>query len=118
VAPTLSPIGCSPAVASPEFSSPVQGISPGVVWSLVRDTLRLSERELRITQGIFAGQEQASIAADLQISPEVVYRTTQRIYIKLRIGSRRELNLRVSSIMLLLSQASRSLPLTTSASVR
>jgi DNA-binding CsgD family transcriptional regulator len=109
VAPTLSPIGCSPAVASPESISAVQGLSPAVVWMLVRDALRLSDRELRITQGIFDGQEQASIAADLHISPEVVYRTTQRIYIKLRIGSRRELKLRVSSIMLLLSQDSGSL---------
>jgi DNA-binding CsgD family transcriptional regulator len=64
-------------------------------WLHLGCSLRLSERELRIVQGIFDDQEQESIAAALGISADVVYRTVQRIYTKLRVGSRAELIVRV-----------------------
>jgi len=67
------------------------------LWLHVRETLRLSERELHIVQGICAEFEQDDIANVLQISPDVVYRITQRIYVKLRIGSRMELRAKVRS---------------------
>jgi hypothetical protein len=69
------------------------------VWSIVRESLRLSERELKIAQGVFAKQEQDIIAASNGFTPEFVYRSLQRIYIKLRIGSRRELNSRITEIL-------------------
>jgi len=61
----------------------------------VRSAMRLSDRELGIVQQIFAGSPQENIAAALSVAPEIVYRATQRIYVKLHIGSRTELKSRV-----------------------
>jgi DNA-binding CsgD family transcriptional regulator len=88
--------------ASAESSGPPENYSPlpGDAWLPIRKSLRLSDLELRIAQEVFLGQEQDSIdsiASALAISPDLVYRTLQRIYIKLHIGSRRELNARVMS---------------------
>jgi DNA-binding CsgD family transcriptional regulator len=66
-------------------------------WLYLRNALRLSTRELRIVQCVFDDQAQDQIVSALFISPEVVYRTLQRIYIKLHIGSRQELVVRVMS---------------------
>jgi len=86
-------------------NSPAQAIKsasasryvPDDAWQHVRRSLRLSDRELGIVQGIFADKEENSIATTLGISRELVYRLTQRIYVKLRIGSRRELKSKVES---------------------
>ena len=86
-------------------NSPAQAIKsasasrflPDDAWLHVRRSLRLSDRELGIVQGLFADKEENSIAATLGISRDLVYRSTQRIYVKLRIGSRRELNSKVES---------------------
>jgi DNA-binding CsgD family transcriptional regulator len=67
------------------------------VWSRLRDSLRLSDRELQIVQGIFEDQKQESIAFTLGISPHSVNTYMQRIYAKLRIGSRPQLIVRVMS---------------------
>jgi DNA-binding CsgD family transcriptional regulator len=64
-------------------------------WMHLGHSLRLSQRELQIVQRIFDDQEQENIAAGLGIGVDVVYRTVQRIYIKLRVGSRAELIVRV-----------------------
>jgi DNA-binding CsgD family transcriptional regulator len=79
--------------------SPPVGSSllPSAMWSRVRDALRLSDRELQIVQGIFEDQKQESIAYTLGISPHSVNTYIQRIYSKLRIGSRPQLILRVMS---------------------
>jgi DNA-binding CsgD family transcriptional regulator len=77
--------------------APTTSLLTPEVWVHLRGLLRLSERELQILQGIFAEKEQEIIARALSISPEVVYRTTQRIYVKLRIGSRAELRSKVRS---------------------
>jgi len=70
---------------------------PGEIWSQLRDSLRLSDRELQIVQGIFEDQKQESIAFTLGISPHSVNTYMQRIYAKLRIGSRPQLIVRVMS---------------------
>lgn len=70
---------------------------PGEVWVRLRDSLKLSDRELQIVQGIFEDQKQESIAYALGISPHSVNTYIQRIYTKLRIGSRPQLILRVMS---------------------
>jgi DNA-binding NarL/FixJ family response regulator len=68
---------------------------PEEAWVQIRMDLRLSDRELGITQGVWNGQEQEAIALSLGVTSFVVYRTLQRIYIKLHIGSRLELKSRV-----------------------
>ena len=99
MAPTLSPLWhdsaevSGPALNADFDASPVSGEA----WMHLRTALRLSDRELRIVQGVFADQEQDRIALALGISPELVYRTIQRIYIKLHIGSRLELKSKVRS---------------------
>jgi DNA-binding CsgD family transcriptional regulator len=70
---------------------------PTDVWRRLPGLHRLSDRELQIVQGIFVGQDQQHIALALGIGEDLVYRTIQRIYIKLRIGSRLELISRVRS---------------------
>lgn len=65
-------------------------------WQHIQKALRLSDRELRIVQEIYAGQEHyGSIALAIGVAPEVVYRSIQQIYVKLRIGSKLELKSRV-----------------------
>ena len=66
-------------------------------WAHVRTVLRLSDRELAVAKGIFAGQDDNGIAHETGIPSALVYRTTQRIYIKLKIGSRMELISRIRS---------------------
>lgn len=87
--------------AEPETQSvdqaPGSAILPHDAWLHVRDSLRLSDRELQIIQGIFDDEDQKSMANRLAISPEIVYRMIQRIYLKLRIGSSAELVVRVMS---------------------
>jgi DNA-binding CsgD family transcriptional regulator len=70
---------------------------PGDVWSRLGDSLRLSDRELQIVQGIFEDEKQESIAFTLGISPHSVNTYIQRIYAKLGIGSRPQLIVRVIS---------------------
>lgn len=84
---------------SPESSVPGPDSSVGPfpedLWLHLRTAWRLSDRELKIIPEICANQELESIAGVLDLPSEVVYRTLQRIYVKLRIGGRRELKWRV-----------------------
>jgi hypothetical protein len=73
------------------------GQLPSSAWLDIRIGLRLSERELGVVRGIFADQEQESIATAMGIAPAVVYRTLMRVYVKLHIGSRIELKSRVKA---------------------
>jgi len=82
---------------------------PDEVWLRLGDSLRLSDRELQIVQGIFEDQKQESIAFSLGISPHSVNTYIQRIYTKLRIGSRPQLIVRVMSEYLA-SVANQALP--------
>ena len=70
------------------------GPFPEHIWVHLRKSWRLSNREFEIVRAICANQELESIARVLDIPSEVVYGTLQRIYVKLRIGSRRELRWR------------------------
>jgi DNA-binding CsgD family transcriptional regulator len=97
--PRLSPTWRGTAGSARQPVSPTLGSSllPCDVWSLLGDSLRLSERELQIVQGIFEDKKQESIAFSLGISPHSVNTYIQRIYGKLRIGSRPQLIVRVMS---------------------
>jgi DNA-binding CsgD family transcriptional regulator len=99
MAPILSPRLHARLVAPPQPVSTGDGSSilPSDVWLLLGSSLRLSARELQIVQEIFAGHEQETIAQAMGISPDLVYRTTQRIHVKLRTGSRAEIILKVRS---------------------
>src|SRR5579863_4439910 len=77
--------------------APGSSLLPVDAWLYLCGTLRLSSRELQIVQGVFDDLDQAEIARTVSLSPEAVYRAMQRIYIKLRIGSRAELIVRVMS---------------------
>jgi len=59
--------------------------------------MRLSDRELQIIQAVFDDREFELLARDLVITTEVAYRAMQKIYVKLQIGSRAELIVRVMS---------------------
>jgi len=97
MAPTFSSDWSRSAAAAhqPEILPPGSGPLSDEAWMHVRSAMRLSDRELGVVQQIVAGSPQENIAGALSIGPEIVYRTTQRIYIKLHIGSRMELKSRV-----------------------
>jgi len=98
MAPTFSRTPVIPEAPAPQIDTPLPGsLLPSEVWANLRVALRLSERELKIVQCVMALQEQDAIAASVGISEELVYRGLQRIYIKLKIGSRIELRMRVRS---------------------
>jgi DNA-binding CsgD family transcriptional regulator len=78
---------CRPPTGSALLSS---GIWPGLA-----EALRLSPRELQVVKGVFQDHKEESIAADLGISPHTVSTYLQRIYAKLRVGSRPQLIVRV-----------------------
>jgi DNA-binding CsgD family transcriptional regulator len=79
--------------------SPAVGSSllPCEIWSRLRASLKLSDRELQIVQGIFEDKKQECIAHGLGISPHSVNTYIQRIYGKLHISSRPQLIVRVMS---------------------
>lgn len=65
------------------------------VWPSVAELLRLSPRELQVVKGVFRDNKEERIAADLGISAHTVSTYMQRIYAKLRVGSRPQLIVRV-----------------------
>jgi len=99
MAPQMSSEWYGPASTEPAPVNQACGrwILPCDAWLYLRDALRLSERELLIVEGLFEDREQEILARSLGISPETFYRTLQRIYVKLRIGSTAELVVRVMS---------------------
>ena len=64
-------------------------------WPGIAQLLRLSPRELQVVKGVFRDDKDDAIAADLGISPHTVSTYLQRIYAKLRVGSRPQLIVRV-----------------------
>lgn len=64
-------------------------------WERVRFSLRLSLREIQITQYIFDDEKTECIATELGISVHTVNTYLQRLYFKLRVRSRPQLILRV-----------------------
>jgi hypothetical protein len=84
------------AAAREPFSEERESWSiPFEAWPYLAVSLRLSNRELQIVKGIFADRELEEIAHDNGANKEFVYRSLQRIFIKLGIGSRAELVVRV-----------------------
>ena len=65
------------------------------IWPNLAEQLRLSPREVQVVKGVFRDDKEESIAADLGISPHTVGTYLQRIYAKLRVGSRPQLIIRV-----------------------
>jgi DNA-binding NarL/FixJ family response regulator len=67
-------------------------------WQNIAQSLRLSDRELQIIQGIFDDQKEFAIAQDLTISVHTVHTHLERVYRKLGVSSR------VSLVLYILSQ--------------
>jgi DNA-binding CsgD family transcriptional regulator len=65
------------------------------IWPNLAEQLRLSPREVQVVKGVFRDDKEQAIAADLGISPHTVSTYLQRIYAKLRVGSRPQLIVRV-----------------------
>jgi DNA-binding CsgD family transcriptional regulator len=65
------------------------------IWPGLAEALRLSPREVQVVRAVFLDHKEESIAADLGISPHTVSTYLQRIYAKLRVGSRPQLIVRV-----------------------
>jgi len=83
--------------ACPERRSGAPGsslLSSGT-WPSLAEALGLSPRELQVVKGVFQDHKEESIAADLGISPHTVSTYLQRVYAKLRVGSRPQLIVRV-----------------------
>jgi len=83
----------SPPEARPEPSG--SSLLATGTWPSLAEALRLSPRELQVVKGVFEDHKEESIAADLGISPHTVSTYLQRIYAKLRVGSRPQLIVRV-----------------------
>ena len=87
----------APTTSSTNLITNGSALFPADAWAHIRMALRLSDRELAVAKGIFAEQDTNEIAVETGIPADVVYRSTQRIYIKLHIGSRMELISRIKS---------------------
>lgn len=64
-------------------------------WDHLASDLCLAPRELQVVQGVFDDLKEIAIADDLGISPHTVHTYLERVYRKLRVGSRVELVVRV-----------------------
>ncbi len=64
---------------------------------MIASSLRLSPRELEVTQGVFDEATEGEIAKHLGISPHTVHMYIERLYHKLDIHSHVALVLRVIS---------------------
>ena len=71
-------------------------------WAEIGTTLRLAPRELQVVQGVFDDHKEFAIAHDLGISPHTVHTYLERVYRKLRVGSRVELVVRIIQELLTL----------------
>jgi len=76
-------------------SQPGCAVIPYNAWPHLAEALRLSDRELQVVQGVFSDKDQDAIAQSLGVPSLHVYRILQRIYVKLHIGSRAELVVRL-----------------------
>jgi DNA-binding NarL/FixJ family response regulator len=72
-------------------------------WKKIADSLRISNRELQIIQGIFDDRKELAIADELAISVHTVHTHLERLYQKLGVSSRVTLVLYILSEYLSLS---------------
>ncbi|HEY7322383.1 MAG TPA: helix-turn-helix transcriptional regulator [Candidatus Binatia bacterium] len=66
-------------------------------WKTIAKSLRISDRELQIIQGIFDDRKELAIADELKISMHTVHTHLERLYRKLGVSSRVALVLYVLS---------------------
>ena len=57
-------------------------------WKTIAKSLRISDRELEIIQGIFDDRKELAIAHELKISMHTVHTHLERLYRKLGVSSR------------------------------
>src|SRR5215475_2164567 len=57
-------------------------------WKRIAKSLRISDRELEIIQGIFDDRKEMAIADELKISMHTVHTHLERLYRKLGVSSR------------------------------
>src|SRR5512138_3844862 len=57
-------------------------------WKTIANSLRISDRELEIIQGIFDDRKELAIADELKISMHTVHTHLERLYRKLGVSSR------------------------------
>jgi DNA-binding NarL/FixJ family response regulator len=57
-------------------------------WKAIAKSLRISDRELQIVQGIFDDRKEYAIAHELKISVHTVHTHLERLYRKLGVSSR------------------------------
>ena len=66
-------------------------------WKTIARSLRISDRELEIVQGIFDDRKELAIADELKISMHTVHTHLERLYRKLGVSSRTALVLYILS---------------------
>jgi len=81
-----------------------RSIIPHDAWKVIAKSLRISDRELQIIQGIFDDRKEFAIADELKISMHTVHTHLERLYRKLGISSR------VALVLYILSEYLSSLP--------
>jgi DNA-binding NarL/FixJ family response regulator len=81
-----------------------RSILPYDAWGAIANSLRISDRELQIIQGIFDDRKEFAIADELTISVHTVHTHLERLYRKLGVSSRVEL------VLCILSEYLTSLP--------
>lgn len=65
-----------------------RSILPHDAWKTIAQSLRISNRELQIVQGIFDDRKELAIADELKISMHTVHTHLERLYRKLGVSSR------------------------------
>jgi DNA-binding CsgD family transcriptional regulator len=79
----------------PTVTEPGHSLLTAVAWDHLRATLNLSPREAQVVCGVFDDYKEEQIARELGISRHTVNTYLQRLYRKLRVGSRSQLIVRV-----------------------
>src|SRR5499426_2051284 len=67
---------------------PDRSILSNDAWKTIANSLRISDRELEIIQGIFDDRKELAIADELKISMHTVHTHLERLYRKLGVSSR------------------------------
>ena len=65
-----------------------RSIVPQDAWKVIANSLRISDRELQIIQGIFDDRKEFAIADELTMSVHTVHTHVERLYRKLGVSSR------------------------------
>ena len=81
-----------------------RSIVPHDAWKVIAKSLRISDRELQIIQGIFDDRKEFAIADELKISMHTVHTHLERLYRKLGVSSR------VALVLYILAEYLSSLP--------